>query len=232
MVANGLLSITLEANPSQLKGFRGFTLAEVLITLVIIGAIAAMTIPTLMNNTNKQEYVSRLKKAYSTLTQVTNRIIADEGNPRSDIGGWGTSTEEIFNKYKKYLGNVKVCGVGTAGCFQGTYKNLQNGSAGDLDTNRYTLIMADGSELSMTQSSNNFSADCSRTIVGSNNACQVILVDVNGAKKPNKVGHDVFTFTLKENGLYPTGCDSEYCEGTTGWGCACKVLREGAINYL
>ena len=52
----------------NLNGFRGFTLAEVLITLVIIGVIASMTIPTLMNKTNKQEYVSRLKKAYSTLS--------------------------------------------------------------------------------------------------------------------------------------------------------------------
>ena len=203
-----------------------------LITLVIIGVIAAMTIPTLINKTNNHEYVSRLKKAYSTMAQATNKIISDYGNPNASIGGWATSTEEIFNMYKKYLGNVKECGVGTAGCFQGTYKNLLNGSTGDLDTNRYTLILADGSELSMTQGSNNFSADCSRTVVGSNNACQVILVDVNGAKKPNKVGHDVFTFTLKENGLYPTGCDYDYCEGTTGWGCACKVLHEGAINYL
>ena len=79
---------------ASIKGFgrfKGFTLAEVLITLVIIGVIASMTIPTLMNNTNKQEYVSRLKKTYSTLAQATNRIIADAGNPRADIGGWATS---------------------------------------------------------------------------------------------------------------------------------------------
>ena len=64
----------------------GFTIAEVLITLVIIGVIAAMTIPTLMNNTNKQEYVSKLKKAYATLSQATNRIIADEGLAQLILG--------------------------------------------------------------------------------------------------------------------------------------------------
>ena len=78
-----------------LKEFRGFTLAEVLITLVIIGVIAAMTIPTLMNNTNKQEYVSKLKKAYSTLSQATNRIITEEGNPRGDIGGWACACKVL-----------------------------------------------------------------------------------------------------------------------------------------
>ena len=51
-----------------------FTLAEVLITLVIIGVIAAITVPTLINKTNKQEYGSKLKKAYSTLSQVTNQM--------------------------------------------------------------------------------------------------------------------------------------------------------------
>ena len=90
---------------------NGFTLAEVLITLVIIGVIAAMTIPTLMNNTNKQEYVSKLKKAYSTMAQATNKIIADEGNPRADIGGWATSPEAVYNLYRKYLNKAKDCGL-------------------------------------------------------------------------------------------------------------------------
>ena len=79
----------------SLKGFQGFTLAEVLITLVIIGVITSMTIPTLMNNTNKQEYVSRLKKAYSALSQATNKIIADEGNPNPSIGGWACACKVL-----------------------------------------------------------------------------------------------------------------------------------------
>ena len=105
----------------SLKGFKGFTLAEVLITLVIIGVIASMTIPTLMNNTNKQEYVSRLKKAYSALSQATNKIIADEGNPNPSIGGWAVDTEAVYNMYKKYLSVAKDCGYNTAGCFDVTY---------------------------------------------------------------------------------------------------------------
>ena len=213
------------------RNYNAFTLAEVLITLVIIGVIASMTIPTLMNNTNKQEYVSRLKKAYSTLSQATNRIIAEEGNPRGDIGGWGTSTEAIFNMYKKYLSNAKVCGTDTTGCFDGTYKNLNNTSANMNTNSHYKLIMADGTELAVTQGWHNFSSDCSESYVGANDICQLITIDINGAKKPNKTGYDVFSLTLKENGLYPTGCDFDFCEGTDGWGCTCKVLREGAINY-
>ena len=205
----------------------GFTLAEVLITLVIIGVIAAMTIPTLMNNTNKQEYVSKLKKTYSTLAQATRRIIADEGMPRGDMGGWATSAEAVFNMYKKYLSNAKVCGVDTTGCFQGTYKRLDNGSAGDFDTNKYTLVISDGAEVSIAE--NQYDASCSTRGSGTDKYCQTIVVDINGAKKPNIVGRDVFAFHLKADGLVPAGCD--YDPGAYGWGCACKVLREGAINY-
>lgn len=50
-----------------------FTLAEVLITLVIIGVVAAMTVPSLMSNTNKKENIVRLKKAVSTINQALNR---------------------------------------------------------------------------------------------------------------------------------------------------------------
>ena len=212
-----------------LKEFRGFTLAEVLITLVIIGVIAAMTIPTLMNNTNKQEYVSRLKKAYSTLSQATNRIITEEGNPRGDIGGWATSTEAVFNMYKKYLSNAKVCGIDTNGCFSGTYLRM-DGTTATYDNNKYTLVIADGTEISMWDA--NFSLNCSLSSSGTNHVCQQIMVDINGEKGPNKLGQDAFSFTLQEHGLVPTGCDDDLCRNTSaGWACACKVLREGAINY-
>src|SRR5574344_1323627 len=58
---------------------QGFTLAEVLIVLAIIGVVAAMTIPTLMNKVAKQEYVAGLKKAYSTQMDGWSRLLADEG---------------------------------------------------------------------------------------------------------------------------------------------------------
>ena len=68
--------------------FRSFTLAEVLITLVIIGVIAAITVPTLMAQYRKKEYVTQLKKAYSTLSNgfklaMTNEIlVSPQGNKK------------------------------------------------------------------------------------------------------------------------------------------------------
>ena len=215
---------------NNLKGFRGFTLAEVLITLVIIGVIAAMTIPTLINKTNNQELVSRLKKTYSTMAQATQRIIAEEGQPRADIGGWATSNEAVFNMYKKYLSKAKECSGRYSGCLSEPYKAL-DGSPRTFDSvNKFALVMADGAEIYIADA---VSEDCSSSYNGVNGSCQAIIVDVNGGKKPNTLGRDTFKFALKENGLVPVGCDTsvDICTASGGWGCACKVLREGAMNY-
>ena len=190
-----------------------------------------MTIPTLINKTNNQEYVSRLKKTYSTLAQATNRIIAEEGNPRADIGGWATSTEAIFDLYKKHLNTARECEVGKTGCFKGLYKRL-NGSFGNLnDTEKYAFVLSDGAAILMGDSE--FRSNCNFRAPGTYNLCQHILVDINGAKGPNSVGVDTFSFSLREDGLVPTGCEYDACvkDVDLGWGCACKVLREGAINY-
>ena len=102
------------------------------------------------------------------------------------------------------------------------------------NTSRGKLVLADGTQVMFEGVYN----DCSQSSQGSNNVCAWIFVDINGARKPNMFGRDGFYFVLKENGLYPDGCDDlTYCTSTdndgnkTGWGCTCKVLREGAINY-
>lgn len=215
-----------------------FTLAEVLITLVIIGVIAAITVPTLINKTQNQEYVSKLKKTYSTLAQATNLIIAEEGTPKASVGGWASSPENIYNLYKKHLNNAKECGT-NSGCFEGQtegykYLNLP-GVEGKVynqaSDNRAKLILSDGVQVLFTKVSD----DCNSPLdAGSQNVCARIYVDLNGAKNPNIIGRDFFTFVIKENGLYPRGCDgNNTCNATNsaGWGCACKVLREGAMNY-
>ncbi len=57
------------------KKHIAFTLAEVLITLGIIGVVAAMTIPTLMNNTGNQALVTGFKQNYAILQQAATQVI-------------------------------------------------------------------------------------------------------------------------------------------------------------
>ena len=208
-----------------------FTLSEVLIVIVIIGIVAAITLPSVINNTNKQEYVSRLQKTYSNLSQATNRIIAEEGSFKGTDGGWNTSSSALRDMYKKYLNNVKECDNHTS-CIPDIidYKNLNGTSNNGMYhlTNNYDgIVLQDGTFLSFLSSSGcNFDQE---TYCGDKDMCGVIHVDINGSKKPNQWGRDAFRFYISETGLYPTGCNwNKTCTGQT---CTCKVLREGAMNY-
>ena len=77
---------------------NGFTLAEVLITLVIVGVVAALTIPTLVNKTQNNQLAAAYKKTYGTLASATRMIISEEGTPKGD-GGWASSVENVYNLY-------------------------------------------------------------------------------------------------------------------------------------
>ena len=65
---------------------KGFTLAEVLITLGIIGVVAAMTIPTLNNHLRGKKLESQFKKTYSELNQAARGFYADTDMPFSGFG--------------------------------------------------------------------------------------------------------------------------------------------------
>lgn len=216
---------------------RAFTLAEVLIALAIIGVIAALTVPNLMHKLEKQGYVSGLKKAYSILSNATRLIIAENGTPKAADGGWADSTLHMYELYKSHLKNAKECGM-ASGCFlERTEYKFLNGSvqhfSWDMNGTRRTLILADGVQSAFVFYDNDGGRNCSSAWNGSKNFCAEIFVDVNGSKKPNTFGRDLFRFVLKENGLYPSGCDYDDClyAGSTGWGCACTVLKENAMNY-
>ena len=81
-----------------------FTLAEVLITLGIIGVVAAMTLPTLIMNHRKQVTVNKVKKFYTVMSQATNSAIAEYGS-MEDWQGFTTTRngEEMQNWFDTYL---------------------------------------------------------------------------------------------------------------------------------
>ena len=218
-------------NPAK----RAFTLAEVLITLVIIGVIAALTVPTLIQNTQKQEYVTGLKKAYSTLSNAANMAIAENGSPKCSDGGWACTSAEIYEKFKKHMNTARACGE--SGCMEQVYNCLNGRVMGTWNEHRplNKLVSADGMQIAFTDwglAGADYQSCTSSYPGGSSNICARIMADVNGAKKPNILGRDLFEFDLTENGIIPAGCASSgSCAGTEGWSCACKVLTEGAMNY-
>ena len=82
---------------------KGFTLAETLITLVIIGVVAALTVPTMIIKYQKEQTVTRLKKTYSALSQTTARAIADYGPINTWEVGPNLKSESAAEFTKKYM---------------------------------------------------------------------------------------------------------------------------------
>lgn len=160
---------------------KAFTLAEVLITLGIIGIVAAMTLPVLSANTRKKEASNRLKKFYSTMQQTIKLSEVDNGDSiywdkaleiydeegSSDTVANAEISEKFFNKYlKPYMKYLSV------------KKKTDSEDDKDIDF-ELKVTLLDGSILYLH-----------------NGACIDLRLDTNGERKPNKSGYDRFTFLL------------------------------------
>lgn len=108
-----------------------FTLAEVLITLGIIGVVAAMTVPTLVSKVSKREIETKLKEDYSILAQVNKMMIADGVylNPQVADGS-NTAIKQWFDSYMLPYMNISTVCYGTKGCWpSGKQTRMLNGGA-------------------------------------------------------------------------------------------------------
>ena len=203
--------------PSRLAAKKSaFTLAEVLITLGIIGVVAALTLPTLIQNNQKKQFQVGLQKGYSELLQALDAYKNDNGVPLTLKDCYGQTSGIFKNLIKPYLNVLVDCGDSQADsnydkCVQNsyysqdkkyTYKTYSGKKASDGYLDDGQLILTDGAILlfeNMARSTRVF-----------------VSIDVNGFKKgPNQWGVDLFTFQLMEDGkLLPMGQAGTYYEFT------------------
>ena len=196
-----------------------FTLAEVLITLGIIGVVAAMTIPTLMATYQKKQTVTRLKRAYS-IVQQSIRLSEDENG---EVESWNTmlTGDQFFTTYLanhiKYLDKYTSQELWD----KAPRKNL-NGSAytgttyGATSTTTAHFTLLDGSMVSMNWVSHTM----------------WVGIDINGLAKPNTIGKDTFRFVLNKNLKTISEEPSTGDCVNTGEACINKIIEDGwQINY-
>lgn len=183
------------------KNYKAFTLSEVLITLGILGVVIAMTLPALMSKYRKQEISARLKKFYTIMNQAIMmselengdikyweiRAPYTAGDGKYDYNIGGASSYNFFNRYlAKYIKYYKVT--------QGYSKENDDGTT----TNEFSKVtFYDGSTSNFKQGT-----------------CIDFGFDINGDKKPNKIGEDIFYFYICPQGagyrLYETEKLSTY----------------------
>ena len=216
-----------------------FTLAEVLITLGIIGVVAAITLPTLINQYEKKMTVVKLKKAYNTLANVAQRGYLDNGNVTNTGSVTADNVKEFFDKYwLPYLNNPKVSPDGKFPYGKGYAYAHRYGSHYDEYIWTYyplgRIFFTTSEGISYYVVCMYWDTDTNGNQVAKFRTHQWVAVDLNGIKPPNTLGKDVFLFTISftENVVRPNGYNASKsainanCQ-TSGASCAAKIINDG-----
>ena len=203
-----LISVSPRRRSIVMQGFRpnsprkfAFTLAEVLITLGIIGVVAAMTMPSLMANYQKKETVVRLQKIYSQISQVIKLAEAEHGS----IEGWnyanmGSSSREIVENFLndyiiKHIKVLKKCDASNMSeCINDPVMDLKGSIAyatteasalyGVLTQDGYGILFWPGGITSDDGTESSYSQHMH------------FIVDINGPRKgENRTGKDIFVIS-------------------------------------
>lgn len=218
-----------------------FTLAEVLITLAVIGVVAAMTIPTLISRYQKHETLNKFKKAYSTLANAVALSNANDFTLYSLSGkevsseltqdflnnNWfryfnspvitpdGTQAYELERPYKDQKGNIQDWAIKTDYPHARVYYKTRDGIG-------YFMVF-------MTWNSDYTVATYSEKMT--------VYTDLNGIKEPNILGKDVFVFDIDliNNKVTPqcsnnrtyAQINGNCSEKGIGNCCGTKIIRDG-----
>ena len=196
------LNVLTSYRLNDFKKKVAFTLAEVLITLAIIGIVAAMTIPTLISSYKKKQTVTKLKQTYSILSQALTMAQVKEGDSSSwDLSGiYGTSDKDpnfskedtITNFAEKYLmPNLKVAQNYGYTFFDESKGYIYGDNVAEAG---YFFMLPNGvfvrCTLGKTACIGGTNPD--GTCVSQDYQNIIFNVDVNGFQKPNSFGSDIF----------------------------------------
>ncbi len=185
-----------------------FTLVEVLITLGIIGIVAALTISNIVNIYTERQTVVRLKQTYGILNQAFLKMVEENGT----LDVWeDDSLTFLKQEFLKHLKITKSC-INDYNC----YVNSSGMNGGGDQYTSYTL--ANGTVLNFRyrkinkQNLTDPEAPYCYYEIGKSNInsiymgkCGGLKIDINGKKGPNKDSKDIFTFILYTNNIIPLG---------------------------
>ena len=227
----------------HINKYFGFTLAEVLITLGIIGVVAALTLPALINNTNKKELETAFKKQYSILQQAITMIKAEDAIDFTyDNYGYNSGNTRFGTRLAQQFKSAQDCGNinNNVGCIlkedDGSFNAYKSYTGKTISAAYFDdggFISPDGTLYMFEQGDQ------------SKESGFIVSIDVNGFKKrPNKMGYDLFMFQITQDGkILPMGaegtsfawgihslCDENSTSNMNGFTCAYHAMTDN--NYF
>lgn len=185
----------------------GFTLAEALLALAIVGVIATITIPAVRDFSEEAKFVALLKKAYSTIQTATAAAEVKYGD--STLWGWNTSAATVNQKYLSVM---------NATIYDGDAYDVKTLSNEKWSTVSGWIKTGDG----ILYTASTWEQDGKKY--------SLIYVDTNGPEKPNVVGVDVHSFVVNQDGVFPMGAKMHY--GNKYWACTNYALKKGKMPWM
>ncbi len=219
----------------------GFTLAEVLITLGVIGVVAAMTIPNLITEHQKRKTVTRIQKSISVLNQAYRLSVEEQGQPlvedilSLDIDDYFQKYWAPYIKYATYCKTYDICGYKS----KLPFKRLDGTTYGYQLTHDANFTFQTNDAMIYSIQIRGYCSTClyNKGGIGTNGKL-TIIIDTNGSKGPNTLGKDVFIIegsNLEVIGIQPYWYDKSDDEinnnctkdANGGYACAEKIRRAG-----
>jgi len=183
------------------KQKQGVSLAEIIIVLVIIGVVAALTLPSFLNNYNEHQTVVRLNDTYSVLTQAVKMMIAEHG----PLNEWTDESLEFFtNELVSKLKAVPEDCKNREQCSFHSYKR-ENEKIYILDNGSAIIFRFRNDKRSCKTSVEGIFTGKGADVDVHYNSCAGVSVDINGKKGPNTVAKDIFAFRVYTDGILPMG---------------------------
>ncbi|MBQ8886950.1 MAG: prepilin-type N-terminal cleavage/methylation domain-containing protein [Candidatus Gastranaerophilales bacterium] len=220
---------------------KGFTISEVLIAIVVIGIIAAITVPVLWVYKEQAERAGKVKKTYATISGALTLVKAQGGDYVFDV----TGDEDLemlktwFNTYMKpFIATTKIC-YNEKGCWnEGNTKSLNgttarfNQTGKGLGTNIITAVLTDGTFICVDGHRGYNLRDYFGVNI-TNDYGIAVTYDINGSREPNTIGKDIFVTVFTENGIVPAyknktkaEVDKDCSKTGTGYSCILKYLKQ------
>ena len=185
----------------------GFTLTEVLITMGIIGVIAALTAPALVRNSGQAKIGPSLSKFVNTWESACEQLLIDEkaGNLYSISNDGLTDSTTLIQKLSKFLIMTPVSNAA-----KGSYRIYSPDGANSMSVNnRWMYQLKDGSII-IENYGTNYGLDSepirNANVGGFTGSAGAVFIDINGLKGNNRAGKEVFAFGVDKKGtLIPVG---------------------------
>ena len=214
---NGLIASS-PYSPIALKTKTAFTLAEVLITLGIIGIVAAMTLPTLNQAINKKVRAEQVRTVKYKFTKATEKM-----NSLGLIGPYA-STDDFVDELQKHLKIMKRCDsshlrecwpydevdLGNGKTWDisktktGKQLKMEDNDSADYSSNNVGIVTADGTPMILSYNKKcealdpvkqyQWSTSDGKPVSNATAGCVAAVFEINGGAKPNKFGTDVVAF--------------------------------------